>query len=721
MGLTDDFGRVTLSPGSAGSYILTVSRIGYEIRGSWGIALTQSETSALTLFVGGTRVLLPTVTVEGESKCGDPAFAGRAEAAALWEQAQTALRAAWLAERGGQEYRRQLTSRTLSLDGTIIRESAWPAQLATGPPFRSPPSALLLKDGFTQRSGEALTYFAPDANLLLSEEFLDQYCFRLVPGPDSMPAWTGLGFSPAERSANTTSVAGVLWLDRVTAQLHSIEFTYLGPGNQAVDAGRGWVVIQRSPRGGAFISVWAIRLPRLGRRPGGAGLATVIGFEETGGTARPPGEHLATSHSVLTGFVFDSLSNGGLPGVVVSVAGSPDSAVTDSVGAFGLSIAATGRRQVRLRHPLLNAVADSSEMPVDLSPETTAHLVATLPSPRTLAVRLCGATLGANAVVGQVAQALGEAVTIEGAWIVGVPGGPTIRRTTETAFAGPGGLWALCDLQGATTVQLRHGVGNSRNRYARLDIGPTEMRWVSLVEGTVARTQGVSGILLDAESGEPIAGAELVALESNIVRAIGQDGSFSLSGLSPGKHRLRARALGYAPVDTTIELGGEDLVGLRVSLKRLAVSLPELRTEAASSSLRHTGFDDRHLTTSGRFISRESLVREEHSSLANILDRIPRVSMIRAGSEVAAASSLRVSLSETTYPKPWPSACYMTVYLEGIRVWSPDGTAPRPYNLNQHPVASIEGIEVYTGADTPAQFGGTGSHCGTIVLWLRRT
>ena len=119
-----------------------------------------------------------------------------------------------------------------------------------------------------------------------------------------------------------------------------------------------------------------------------------------------------------------------------------------------------------------------------------------------------------------------------------------------------------------------------------------------------AQPRRVTGIVLDAASGEPVAGAQVRAFHSNAVQTSGQDGSFSVPGLAPGKLRLLLRAIGYTPLNTTLEIGAHDPDTLRVPLTRLAVSLPELRTDAAASSLGQTGFDDRRLSTLGRFITR---------------------------------------------------------------------------------------------------------------------
>ena len=62
----------------------------------------------------------------------------------------------------------------------------------------------------------------------------------------------------------------------------------------------------------------------------------------------------------------------------------------------------------------------------------------------------------------------------------------------------------------------------------------------------------------------------------------------------------------------------------------------------------------------------------------------------------------------------------MAVWQDGLRIYTP-GRGGSPPDLNDYPVSQLEAIEIYRGeAETPADLGGTGAGCGTIVLWTRR-
>ena len=65
--------------------------------------------------------------------------------------------------------------------------------------------------------GGDLQYSAPDARVLLSDEFLDTHCFRIAEAQNG-DGRIGLAFEPLEDSP-LRDIEGVLWIDRSTAML----------------------------------------------------------------------------------------------------------------------------------------------------------------------------------------------------------------------------------------------------------------------------------------------------------------------------------------------------------------------------------------------------------------------------------------------------------------------------------------------------------------------
>ncbi|MFQ5691006.1 MAG: hypothetical protein ACE5HQ_12130 [Gemmatimonadota bacterium] len=68
----------------------------------------------------------------------------------------------------------------------------------------------------------AARYYAPDAGVLLSDEFLATHCLSVT---ENGGRWIGLRFDPVP-DREVADVAGVLWLDRSTRELKRLEYTY---------------------------------------------------------------------------------------------------------------------------------------------------------------------------------------------------------------------------------------------------------------------------------------------------------------------------------------------------------------------------------------------------------------------------------------------------------------------------------------------------------------
>lgn len=83
-------------------------------------------------------------------------------------------------------------------------------------PFRSAPAAELMQKGFVQQVADMMVYHAPDAHVLLSDEFLDGHCFS-IRREENRKGMIGLAFEPMPQRRRMRGMTGVLWLDERTA------------------------------------------------------------------------------------------------------------------------------------------------------------------------------------------------------------------------------------------------------------------------------------------------------------------------------------------------------------------------------------------------------------------------------------------------------------------------------------------------------------------------
>jgi len=70
------------------------------------------------------------------------------------------------------------------------------------------------------------------------------------------------------------------------------------------------------------------------------------------------------------------------------------------------------------------------------------------------------------------------------------------------------------------------------------------------------RRASLTGRVRDAESGEPLPGANIVMRDMQAGTSTDRNGYFVLSSLPPGPYRIRVSYLGYAATDTTLTAGG---------------------------------------------------------------------------------------------------------------------------------------------------------------------
>jgi hypothetical protein len=132
--------------------------------------------------------------------------------------------------------------------------------------------------------------------VLLSDDFLDTHCFRMVRSEKDMPNAVGLGFEPV-KGRRVPEIKGTLWVDRGSSELRVLDYEYVNvPISVRAPGLGGRSEFARLLTGDWIIKDWYIRLPdRVDRqrRPSArleARADTVVGFIDDGGSARPIGD-----------------------------------------------------------------------------------------------------------------------------------------------------------------------------------------------------------------------------------------------------------------------------------------------------------------------------------------------------------------------------------------------------------------------------------------------
>ncbi|MCK5489899.1 MAG: hypothetical protein KAI98_07915, partial [Gemmatimonadetes bacterium] len=149
-------------------------------------------------------------------------------------------------------------------------------------PWRSVPITELEEHGYAREAEEGTYFYGPDGEVLLSDQFLDSHCFRYRTGDDDIVV--GLAFEPVRQVDDRVDVDGVLWLNRETSQLRTLEFRYTGierPTHLGTGPGPyGQMEFDQLPDGGWIVRDWWIRTPTGSRQ---RGVQTYVTYAQQGG------------------------------------------------------------------------------------------------------------------------------------------------------------------------------------------------------------------------------------------------------------------------------------------------------------------------------------------------------------------------------------------------------------------------------------------------------
>jgi hypothetical protein len=262
---------------------------------------------------------------------------------------------------------------------------------------------------------------------------------------------------------------------------------------------------------------------------------------------------------------------------------------------------------------------------------------------------------------------------------------------------------------------------------AVLSVAPCHVTRAQATGSTVTGTVTVLG------SERPVSGATATLDDSQRGAVSDSLGRYRIVGVPPGEHLLIVRRIGFESVSARITVPAGDMtadVDLRPSAP---AQLEEVRVEAdAQPRGKLAGMEHRRsIQAGGTFITSAELDSAVAAgrSLTFVLARKLSGAQVklygRTGGALLSSGRGRMSgrelpLADPIDPKS-PRACWAQVYLDGMRIYSTKygGTMPVP-DLRDIPVESLSGVEYYAGdAQTPSEFAGEGSVCGTIVFWTK--
>jgi hypothetical protein len=214
-------------------------------------------------------------------------------------------------------------------------------------------------------------------------------------------------------------------------------------------------------------------------------------------------------------------------------------------------------------------------------------------------------------------------------------------------------------------------------------------------------SSALTGIVRNSFDGAPVAGVMVAIPALRLFHVTDSTGEFTLTGVVPGRHRIRVVYANQPHTEMDVDLPAGDTVTITVLVQVGAVQMqPVVVTgERADHRLHLAGFYDRRRMIKARFYTQEQIERRQPMALTHLLTGTGLfVQCNRRGCRVVQRVAGRV--------------CQVPIYVDGM--WVPD------YDLDWVPPQDVAGIEVYRGsATTPSQFAIHSTGCGAVIIWTK--
>ena len=231
----------------------------------------------------------------------------------------------------------------------------------------------------------------------------------------------------------------------------------------------------------------------------------------------------------------------------------------------------------------------------------------------------------------------------------------------------------------------------------------------------------ISGTVVAKDDQQPLPRVQISVAGAPTLGAITNDaGRFNLVNVPPGTHVIRARLIGYSPVERTVRVAAGQTVTINLSMETQAVGLKEVVVSVDASVVRRVEVG----TDIARLSVEKTLPGAAITSVSDLLaSRSPGIDVRQSTGPVGTAQPIRVrgvaSLSNGSNP---------VIVLDGIRVsnntasgpasidWAEGRTVSRLDDINPNDITSLQVIK---GPTATALYGSEAA-AGVIIIETKR-
>jgi TonB-linked SusC/RagA family outer membrane protein len=241
------------------------------------------------------------------------------------------------------------------------------------------------------------------------------------------------------------------------------------------------------------------------------------------------------------------------------------------------------------------------------------------------------------------------------------------------------------------------------------------MLLVLVASGASAQQAAVSGRVTDAQTGQPIVGAQVSIVGSNIGGQTNTDGRYTLRGFAAGTFTVRVLSIGYGELTRQVSVAPGEAATLDFEMRPMAIALNPLTVTATGEQRRiEVGNSIAYVNAS------EVMQTRAVSNMADLMTARAAGVLVIPGTQTGAGVRFRIrgnsSISLTNNP---------IFVIDGIRVEGTTGSlsvgvgGTTPTRINDINPDEIESIEVVRGPSASTLYG-TDAANGVIVIRTKR-
>ena len=206
---------------------------------------------------------------------------------------------------------------------------------------------------------------------------------------------------------------------------------------------------------------------------------------------------------------------------------------------------------------------------------------------------------------------------------------------------------------------------------------------ILLFSSEIVLAQGtLKGTITDANSGDPLYGANIIVVGTSIGTASDIEGAYRIPNIPAGDVKVKFSYLGYEPQTLEITIVNDRTIETDVALKYSVIEGEEI--EITAQALGQVAAINQQLSSNTiiNVVSEEKIKELPDANAAEALGRLPGVSIIRSGGE--ANKVILRGLGDK----------YLSVTVDGIRIPTTDALG-RGLDLSTVSQSSLAGIELY--------------------------